>query len=114
MHGGEVAPGLRQAVAADLGLSEVVFVDDAQRGEIRIFTPAVELDFAGHPSVGTAWMLDGLDALQTQAGELPVRSCHLAESPGFSNAPCTPASSDRKIGRWSCRLISERNALAKS
>jgi predicted PhzF superfamily epimerase YddE/YHI9 len=73
LHGGEVAPELRQAVAADLGLSEVVFVDDAQRGEIRIFTPAVELDFAGHPSVGTAWMLDGLDALQTQAGELPVR-----------------------------------------
>ena len=33
LHGGEVAPELRQAVAADLGLSEVVFVDDAQRGE---------------------------------------------------------------------------------
>jgi predicted PhzF superfamily epimerase YddE/YHI9 len=72
-NGGEVAPERRQAVAADLGLSEVVFVDDADRGEIRIFTPAVELDFAGHPSVGTAWMLDGLDALRTQAGELPVR-----------------------------------------
>ena len=32
----------------DLGLSETVFVDDAARGEMRIFTPAVELDFAGH------------------------------------------------------------------
>jgi predicted PhzF superfamily epimerase YddE/YHI9 len=71
--GAEVAPELRQAVAADLGLSEVVFVDDAQRGEIRIFTPAVELDFAGHPSVGTAWLLDGVDALRVPAGELAVR-----------------------------------------
>jgi predicted PhzF superfamily epimerase YddE/YHI9 len=73
LDGGEVAPERRQAVAADLGLSEIVFVDDAERGEIRIFTPTVELDFAGHPSVGAAWLLDGLDALQTQAGELPVR-----------------------------------------
>lgn len=73
LHGGEVAPEQRQAVAADLRLSEVVFVDDAERGEIRIFTPAVELDFAGHPAVGAAWMLEGLDALRTQAGELPVR-----------------------------------------
>jgi predicted PhzF superfamily epimerase YddE/YHI9 len=73
LDGGEVAPERRQAVAADLGLSEIVFVDDAERGEIRIFTPTVELDFAGHPSVGTAGLLDGLDALQTQAGELPVR-----------------------------------------
>jgi predicted PhzF superfamily epimerase YddE/YHI9 len=73
LEGGEVAPERRQAVAADLGLSEIVFVDDAEGGEIRIFTPTVELDFAGHPSVGTAWLLDGLTALQTQAGQLPVR-----------------------------------------
>ena len=62
----------RQAVAADLGLSETVFVDDAERGEVRIFTPAVELDFAGHPAVGTAWLLEGVDALRPPAGELPV------------------------------------------
>ncbi len=73
LDGAEVAPELRQAVAADLGLSEIVFVDDAPRGEIRIFTPAVELDFAGHPSVGTAWMLDGVDVLRPPAGELAVR-----------------------------------------
>ena len=73
LDGSEVAPERRQAVAADLGLSEVVFVDDAERGEIRVFTPTVELDFAGHPSVGAAWLLDELDALRTLAGELPVR-----------------------------------------
>src|SRR5215210_7542067 len=73
LAGADVAPELRQAVAADLGLSEVVFVDDARRGEIRIFTPAAELDFAGHPSVGTAFLLDGVDTLRVPAGEVAVR-----------------------------------------
>src|SRR5215216_4465352 len=72
LDGAEVAPERRQAVAADLGLSEVVFVDDAERGEIRIFTPAVELDFAGHPAVGTAWLLDRLEGLRPPAGDTAV------------------------------------------
>jgi predicted PhzF superfamily epimerase YddE/YHI9 len=54
LDGGAVPPQRRQAVAADLGFSETVFVDD---GGVRIFTPAVELPFAGHPLVGTAWLL---------------------------------------------------------
>ena len=73
LEGAEVPEERRQAVAADLALSEIVFVDDAERGEIRIFTPSVELDFAGHPTVGTAWLLDGTDALRVPAGELAVR-----------------------------------------
>lgn len=72
LDGGEVAPERRQAVAADLGLSEVVFVDEAERGEVRIFTPTEELDFAGHPAVGTAWLLDGVHALRPPAGEVRV------------------------------------------
>jgi predicted PhzF superfamily epimerase YddE/YHI9 len=71
-EGAEVPPERRQAVAADLGLSETVFVDDRERGEVRIFTPAVELDFAGHPAVGAAWLLEDAEALRTQAGEVPV------------------------------------------
>src|SRR5215204_5385978 len=70
--GAEVPPARRQAVAADLALSEVVFVDDAERGVLRIFTPAVELDFGGHPAVGAAWLLDGVEALRTPAGEVAV------------------------------------------
>jgi predicted PhzF superfamily epimerase YddE/YHI9 len=73
LDGGEVPADRRQAVAADLGLSETVFVDDPHRGEIRIFTPAEELDFAGHPSVGTAWLLGDVRALRPPAGEVPVR-----------------------------------------
>ena len=73
LHGAAVPPERRQAVAADLGLSETVFVDDAGSGTIRIFTPAEELDFAGHPSVGTAWLLGDVHALRPPAGEVPVR-----------------------------------------
>ncbi len=49
----------RQAVATALGFSETVFVDDIHGDEatIRIFTPSRELPFAGHPTVGTSWLL---------------------------------------------------------
>jgi predicted PhzF superfamily epimerase YddE/YHI9 len=73
VNGAEVPSERRQAVAADLGLSETVLVDDAEQGEVRIFTPAVELDFAGHPAVGTAWLLESADVLRVAAGEVAVR-----------------------------------------
>jgi predicted PhzF superfamily epimerase YddE/YHI9 len=77
LDGSEVPVSLRQQVAADLGLSETVFVDDAERGEMRILTPAVELGFAGHPTVGTAWLLAHerapVPALRPPAGEVAVR-----------------------------------------
>jgi predicted PhzF superfamily epimerase YddE/YHI9 len=70
--GSSVPPGERQPLAAELGYSETVFVDDAERGAIRIFTPAAEIPFAGHPTVGTAWLL-GADVLHVPAGEVRVR-----------------------------------------
>jgi predicted PhzF superfamily epimerase YddE/YHI9 len=73
LDGAAVPPERRQAVAADLALSETVFVDDLSGGEIRIFTPAEELDFAGHPSVGTAWLLGDVQTLRPPAGEVRVR-----------------------------------------
>jgi predicted PhzF superfamily epimerase YddE/YHI9 len=77
LDGGEVPPRDRQAVAAELGMSETVFVDDVERGEVRIFTPRTELDFAGHPTVGTAWLLARerrpLPRLRPPAGEVAVR-----------------------------------------
>jgi predicted PhzF superfamily epimerase YddE/YHI9 len=67
----------RQAVAADLGLSETVFVDDPAEGAIQIFTPALELNFAGHPAVGVAWLLarerEPVGRLRVAAGDVPVR-----------------------------------------
>jgi predicted PhzF superfamily epimerase YddE/YHI9 len=65
-----------QAVAADLGFSETVFVADALRGELRIFTPAAELPLAGHPLVGASWLLreeaTPADVLRPPAGEVPT------------------------------------------
>jgi trans-2,3-dihydro-3-hydroxyanthranilate isomerase len=50
-----------QAIAAEFNLSETTFVlppaDPAHTAQIRIFTPRAELPFAGHPNVGTAFML---------------------------------------------------------
>jgi len=75
---GEAVPEAeRQGVAAELGFSETVFVEDRTAGRVRIYTPAVELPFAGHPTVGAAWLLaregSPVDALQTPAGRVAVR-----------------------------------------
>lgn len=77
LEGGTVPVDDRQALAAHLGYSETVFVDDPARGRIAIFTPAVEYPFAGHPTVGAAWLLakrgHEVDVLRPPAGEVPVR-----------------------------------------
>ncbi|TME83251.1 MAG: PhzF family phenazine biosynthesis protein [Chloroflexi bacterium] len=70
-----------QALARELNLSESVFILPPERGghaRIRIFTPRVELPFAGHPTLGTALVLHetrGQDAirLETGRGIIPVR-----------------------------------------
>jgi len=49
-----------QQIATEMNLSETTFVTAPAKGgdaRVRIFTPAVELPFAGHPSVGTACTL---------------------------------------------------------
>lgn len=66
----------RQRRAAELGFSETVFVDDAARGLVDIYTPSTRLPFAGHPLVGTSWLLRrrGLAPaiLRPPAGEVPT------------------------------------------
>lgn len=73
-----------QAIANELNLSETVFVGQAQglsRYPIRIFTPTLELPFAGHPTVGTAHLLAELGLvsrdrpliLEAAVGPLEVR-----------------------------------------
>ncbi|RDG36781.1 PhzF family phenazine biosynthesis protein [Streptomyces corynorhini] len=62
----------RQAIAAQLGYSETVFVDDPDRGVVDIHTPGLRLPFAGHPLVGVAWLLD-LEVVNPPAGEVWVR-----------------------------------------
>lgn len=77
LEGGRVAVGDRQRVAAELGFSETVFVDDPAAGRLGIHTPRVELPFAGHPTVGAAWLLarEGapVEVLRPPAGKVGVR-----------------------------------------
>jgi predicted PhzF superfamily epimerase YddE/YHI9 len=77
LDGPEVPKERRQAVAKELGFSETVFVDDVASGAMKIFTPGLELGFAGHPSVGTAWLLgkerEPVSVLRPPAGEVEVR-----------------------------------------
>jgi predicted PhzF superfamily epimerase YddE/YHI9 len=78
LDGGGMAAGARQAVAAELGYSETVFVEDRASGALRIHTPTVELPLAGHPLVGTAWLLahagTPVDTLRPPAGDVPTWS----------------------------------------
>jgi trans-2,3-dihydro-3-hydroxyanthranilate isomerase len=57
-----------QAVAREFNLSETTFVRPGRSpdadAEVRIFTPAAELPWAGHPNVGTAWLIAQRAALR--------------------------------------------------
>ncbi len=79
LDGAAVPRAERQQVAATLGFSETVFVDDRATAELQIFTPKVELPLAGHPLVGTSWLLrreaaDGAEVteLRPPAGAVPT------------------------------------------
>jgi len=75
-----IAPPRMQQVARELNLSETVFVLPATGGgdaRVRIFTPATELPFAGHPVLGAAFVLGEATPgeavrLETGAGEIRV------------------------------------------
>lgn len=72
-----------QALAREFNLSESTFVsapeDSANTARVRIFTPAYEMPFAGHPTVGTAIAiarargLGGEVRLELNAGVFPVK-----------------------------------------
>jgi trans-2,3-dihydro-3-hydroxyanthranilate isomerase len=89
-----------QAIAREFNLSETVFVlppEKAEhRAELRIFTPTVELPFAGHPTVGTAVLLAGED------GGTAERELVLEEGVGLVR--CVVAPDGRDSGRASFTL----------
>jgi trans-2,3-dihydro-3-hydroxyanthranilate isomerase len=68
-----------QAIAREMNYSESTFVlppdDRSNDARVRIFTPGRELPFAGHPTVGTAYVLGtarGLGALRLELGVGPI------------------------------------------
>jgi trans-2,3-dihydro-3-hydroxyanthranilate isomerase len=79
----DLAAASMQAIAKEMNLAETTFVmttehpDCVQR--IRIFTPSTELPFAGHPTIGTAWVLlaegrlaEGKQSFSLEEGVGPV------------------------------------------
>ena len=77
LDGPAIPPWRRQPLAAELGFSETVYVDDPDTARLQIFTPADELPFAGHPLVGTAWLLNRhlnrpVTQLNPPAGPVPT------------------------------------------
>ena len=68
--------GQMQRIAREFNLSETVFVlppdDAAHTRRLRIFTPARELPFAGHPTVGTAHVLAVIGEIALEGGETRI------------------------------------------
>ncbi len=62
-----------QAIAREFNLSETVFLmsprDPVNTARARIFTPAAELPFAGHPTIGAAILIAELDAPELLGGQ---------------------------------------------
>src|SRR2546426_10106835 len=78
--GRDVDDETMQALARELNFSETVFVlppGEGAHARIRIFTPTMELPFAGHPVLGSAFVLAaplqlGEIRLETGSGVVPV------------------------------------------
>jgi trans-2,3-dihydro-3-hydroxyanthranilate isomerase len=80
-HAEEIPSRLYGRIARELNLSETVFILENQ---IRIFTPSVELPFAGHPTLGAGFVVahrEGIDELTLQTGAGPVRLTITLEPP---------------------------------
>ena len=74
---GHLDTATMQAIAHEMNLSETAFVVEERAGEarVRIFTPSHELPFAGHPTLGVAWLLGrdrDLYTLNLAAGRVEV------------------------------------------
>jgi trans-2,3-dihydro-3-hydroxyanthranilate isomerase len=77
----EIPEDLLQPLAREMNFSETVFVlpkESDGHARIRIFTPTIEIPFAGHPTLGTAFVLAaplqlGEIRLETGSGVVPVR-----------------------------------------
>ena len=87
-----VDPSDRQRIATELGYSETIFIDVPEPGastaHARIYTPATELPFAGHPTVGASWWLRDrgtpVNTLQVPAGD---RAGHATRTTSPRSAP---------------------------
>ena len=86
---GDLTTEQMQAVALETNYSETTFVlhREPGRAQVRIFTPTFELPFAGHPTLGTAWVLtEGLGSITLDLGVGPV-DVSFADGVGWMTPP---------------------------
>ena len=98
-----LSDGEMQSLAAEFNLSETTFVlppaDPANSARVRIFNRTAEMPFAGHPNVGTGWVLagmgrarDGVLRFEEIAGLVEVRTGRAAaSSPSPRRSRCRSA-----------------------
>jgi len=94
----ELPDALMQQIAREFNLSETVFIvrprDPRALRRLRIFTPACELPFAGHPTIGSVHVLvdegiahipatGGEFAVECELGLVPIKVQRRAEGPPF-------------------------------
>jgi trans-2,3-dihydro-3-hydroxyanthranilate isomerase len=134
-----VDAGTMQRIARELNLSETTFIipqeSDDRRTRVRIFTPASEMQFAGHPTIGTAFVMRTLGivprssknfVLQENVGDVPVRVDDgeepiiwlttppiekLAEYPRERCAAMVGLQSDQLVADVPCELLSAGNSF---
>ena len=72
----DLDPALMQSIAREFNFSETTFVlpptDPKHTRRVRIFTPGAELPFAGHPTVGTAFALATVGAIELRGPETRI------------------------------------------
>ncbi|NHJ24186.1 MAG: PhzF family phenazine biosynthesis protein [Candidatus Lokiarchaeota archaeon] len=52
-----LSDNMMQKIAREMNFSETTFITSVENYDVRIFTPKIELPFAGHPTIGTAFIL---------------------------------------------------------
>jgi trans-2,3-dihydro-3-hydroxyanthranilate isomerase len=106
-----------QSLAREMNLSETTFVlprdaaTERERGvRVRIFTVKEELPFAGHPTLGTAFVLRGTSgaremSLDLNVGQVPVR---------FEDSPGKPVFGEMTQVEPKFGMVHEREAVARA
>lgn len=84
LDAGDISSDEMQQVALEMNFSETTFVTSEEESDgghrVRIFTPTLELPFAGHPTLGTAWVISrhvsrktpAVVRLNLRVGQVPV------------------------------------------
>ncbi len=118
LDAGDIPPEVMQRVAREMNFSETTFVmapsQPAYAARVRIFTPGTELPFAGHPTVGTAWVL------ATQ-GLVPGGSLEFTLEEGVGPVPVRGEQSPKGLTFWMTHppltfgeVIGDRGRIAES